>query len=97
VRAHGGQGADVDLRSEFSEVEIILTNGTVLRRRVDEPRGFPASPPTEKELEAKFLECAAAAMAETSAAELLSLLTDPAAVPVRRVVSALTSSEALSR
>ena len=40
-----------------AEVSVTLTDGQVLRHRVDHPRGTPAVPLDAEELEAKFLYC----------------------------------------
>ena len=45
------------LASNPAEVSVTLTDGQVLRHRVDHPRGTPAVPLDPEELEAKFLYC----------------------------------------
>ena len=45
------------LASNPCEVAVTLTDGRVLRHRVDHPRGAPAMPLDAEELEAKFLYC----------------------------------------
>ena len=40
-----------------AEAAVTLTDGRTLRHRVDHPRGAPAMPPDDDELEAKFLYC----------------------------------------
>ena len=45
------------LASNPAEVSVTLTDGQVLRHRVDHPRGVPAMPLDPEELEAKFLYC----------------------------------------
>lgn len=40
-----------------AEVSVTLTDGQILRHRVDHPRGTPAAPLDAEELEAKFLYC----------------------------------------
>lgn len=45
------------LASNPAEVAVTLTDGQVLRHRIDHPRGTPAMPLDAEELEAKFLYC----------------------------------------
>lgn len=57
------------------EVRITLKNGTVLTRRVDQPLGRDVDHPLPRDLlEAKFLSCAARALAPETAQGLLALL-----------------------
>ena len=49
--------ASTSLASNPAEVAVTLTDGQVLRHRIDHPRGTPAMPLDAEELEAKFLYC----------------------------------------
>jgi 2-methylcitrate dehydratase PrpD len=55
-------------------VEVRLRDGSVRRGATTAPKGDPANPMSDEELEAKFLECAARALGEGRAKDALELI-----------------------
>jgi 2-methylcitrate dehydratase PrpD len=57
-----------------ARVTIRLRGGRVLTRHADGARGYPANPPSDEELDAKFLACARRALSPDRASRALELL-----------------------
>lgn len=80
-----------------ARVEVLLKDGTVRRGETTVPRGDCSNPLSDDELEAKFLECAALALGESSAAETLELIRKIERLPDVRLLSRSLVPKATTR
>jgi 2-methylcitrate dehydratase PrpD len=100
-RIHAAPHPDMSMDSTEhfgAEVRVTLTDGRVLTARVARPLGRgPENPLPPELLEAKFLNCAARALAMERAKRLLALLHDVDSLDdMRRVTGAMLPAAALA-
>jgi 2-methylcitrate dehydratase PrpD len=86
---HPAQTTRDALATRFSEVTITLKDGRRLQKRVTQAKGQPRNPLTEKELQMKFLDCAARVLPSDRASSLLAAISGLEAVSDVAAVTAL--------
>jgi 2-methylcitrate dehydratase PrpD len=81
-----------NITAGHAEVSVFLSDGRVLQRRVDEPRGSGSDPLSWAELVEKFRDCAATVLPDEAGAHALGLIGGFEALPdLRGLLSTLSN------